>query len=131
MLDRRFVVENAELVKQNCANRGAKADVDRFLAIEGERKALQSKIDQLNQQANAVSKSIGQAKDSAEREARKEEGRKLREQVTAVTDQLKLATEEGDTILRQIPNLTHPEAPVGGEDAAREIKRGKTPVPKF
>ena len=67
MLDRKFVVENAELVKQNCANRGAKADIDRFLAIEADRKTLQLKIDQLNQQANAVSKSIGQAKDPAER----------------------------------------------------------------
>jgi seryl-tRNA synthetase len=131
MLDRNFVVENADLVKQNCAKRGAKADVDRFLAIEADRKKLRSAIDQLNQQANAVSKSIGQAKDPAERDARKEEGRKLREQVTATTDQLKLATDEADDILRQIPNLTHPEAPIGGEDAARELKRGKTPVPKF
>ena len=114
MLDRRFVVENPELVKQNCANRGAKADVDRFLAIEAERKTLQSKIEQLNQQANAVSKTIGQAKDPAEREARKEEGRRLREMVTATSDQLKLVGEEADGILRAIPNLTHRDAPIGG-----------------
>jgi len=131
MLDRKFVVENAELVKENCAKRGAKADVDRFLGIEADRRKLQASIDQLNQQANAVSKSIGQAKDPAEREARKEEGRRLREQVTATTDQLKLATDEADGILRMIPNLTHPEAPVGGEDASLELKRGKTPLPKF
>src|SRR5271156_1526374 len=131
MLDRKFVVENAELVKDNCAKRGAKADVDRFLGIEADRRKLQASIDQLNQQANAVSKSIGQAKDPAEREARKEEGRKLREQVTATTDQLKLVTDEADQILRMVPNLTHPEAPLGGEDAAKEIKRGKTPLPKF
>src|SRR5215471_6024209 len=98
MLDRKFVVENADQVKENCAKRGAKADIDRFLATEADRRKLQASIDQLNQQANAVSKSIGQAKDPAEREARKEEGRKLREQVTAVSDQLKLATDEGDTI---------------------------------
>jgi seryl-tRNA synthetase len=131
MLDRKFVVENAELVKQNCVKRGAKADVDRFLAIEADRRKLQASIDQFNQQANAVSKSIGQAKDPAEREARKEEGRRLREQVTAAADQLKLATDEADAVLRSIPNLTHPEAPIGGEDAAREVKRGKTPLPKF
>jgi seryl-tRNA synthetase len=131
MLDRRFVVENADLVKQNCANRGAKADVDRFVVIESDRKTLQSKIDQLNQQANAVSKTIGQAKDPAEREARKEEGRKLREMVTATTDQLKLVSDEADGILRAIPNLTHADAPIGGEDAAREIRRGKASPPKF
>src|SRR6185295_13490523 len=115
----------------NCVNRGSKADVDKLIGLEGERKSLQSKIDQLNQQANAVSKTIGQAKDPAEREARKEEGRKLREMVTATTDQLKLVTDEADGILRAIPNLTHSDAPTGGEDAAREIRRGKAPLPNF
>jgi seryl-tRNA synthetase len=131
MLDRKFVVENVDLVKKNCLNRGSKADIDKLIGLEGERKSLQSKIDQLNQQANAVSKSIGQAKDAAEREARKEEGRRLRELVTATSDQLKLVTEEADGVLRMIPNLTHAAAPIGGEDASREIRRGKTEPPKF
>jgi seryl-tRNA synthetase len=131
MLDRKFVVENAELVKKNCTHRGAKADVDRLVEIEAERRAVQTRIDQLNREANEVSKSIGQTKDPAEREARKEQGRQLREQVTAVSDQLKLVSDEADGILRTIPNLTHPDAPVGGEDAAREVRLGKTAVPKF
>lgn len=131
MLDRKFVVENAALIKENCTKRGVKADVDRLVAIEAERKTLQAQIDQLNQQANEVSKSIGQTKDPAEREARKAEGRRLRESVTPVMDQLKLVTEEADAILRAIPNLTHPDAPIGGEDASREIRRGKTAVRTF
>jgi seryl-tRNA synthetase len=131
MLDRKFVVENADLVKKNCANRGAKADVDRVVALETDRKTAQANIDALNQQANSVSKSIGQAKVPAERDARKEEGRKLRDQVTAATEQLKLVADEIDTLLRAIPNLTHPDAPIGGEDAAREVRQGKTPPPKF
>ncbi len=131
MLDRKFVVENAELVKKNCANRGAKADVDRLVALEAERKTLQAKIDELNHQANTVSKSIGQAKDAAQRDARKEEGRRLRELVVAASDQLKIVAEEADSLLRMIPNLTHPEAPIGGEAAAKEIRRGKAAIPKF
>ena len=40
--------------------------------------------------------------------------------------------EEADTILRAIPNLTHPAAPIGADDKANlEIRRGKTPLPKF
>ena len=34
MLDRRFVLENADLVRRNCAERGSQADVDRFVALE-------------------------------------------------------------------------------------------------
>ena len=34
MLDRKFIVENAERVKQNCVHRGASADVDRLVDLE-------------------------------------------------------------------------------------------------
>jgi seryl-tRNA synthetase len=131
MLDRRFIVEHAELVKQNCTNRGSKADVDKFVALEADRKAKQLELDDLNRQANDVSKSIGKAKDPAERDARKAEGRRLRELAMAVETQLKWIVEEADNVLRTIPNLSHPEAPVGGETAAKELRSGKTPLPRF
>ena len=132
MLDRRFIVENAELVQRNAATRGSKADVARFVALETQRKAKQTESDELNRKANEVSKSIGQAKDPAEREARKAEGRRLREQSTAADAELAKITEEADAILRAIPNLTHPSAPVGADDQANlELRRGKTPLPKF
>ena len=77
MLDRKFIVENVALVKQNCVNRGVKVDVDRFAQLEEQRKARQIEVEDLNRKANEVSKSIGKAKDKEEREARKDEGRKL------------------------------------------------------
>ncbi len=131
MLDRRFIVENVETVKQNCANRGAKVDVDRFVALEAERKAKQAELEELNRQANDVSKSIGQTKDPAVRDARKAEGRQLRELAAASETQLKWLSDEADELLRAIPNLSHPAAPVGGEDASKELRRGKTPIPQF
>ena len=45
MLDRKFIVDNVELVKQNCKNRNAPADVDRFVALEEQRRTLQSQLD--------------------------------------------------------------------------------------
>ncbi len=132
MLDRRFIVENVELVQRNTANRGAKADVARFVELEAQRKAKQTESDELNRKANEVSKSIGQTKDPAEREARKAEGRRMREQCTAAEAELAKLQQEADGILRAIPNLTHPAAPVGADDQANlEIRRGKTPLPKF
>ncbi len=131
MLDRRFIAENAATVKDNCRNRGSKADVDKFIALEADRKAKQVELDELNRQANDVSKSIGKANDPAEREARKADGRRLRELATAVETQLKWLIDEADTILRTIPNLSHPDAPIGGEAASEELRRGKTPLPQF
>ena len=132
MLDRRFIVENAELVTQNCVNRGVKVDVDRFVQLEETRKLLQIELEELNRKANEVSKSIGKAKDPAEREARKEEGRQLREKTQTVQTELDQMAAELDAIHRQIPNLSHPDAPIGVDDKSNlELFRGKTPLPKF
>ncbi len=132
MLDRKFIVDNAELVKQNCVNRGVPADVERFVALEAERHQLQIEVEELNRRANEVSKSIGKAKDAQEREARKEEGRTLREQTNQMRVKLDELSVQLDKIHRSIPNMSHPDAPVGEDDKANlELARGKTPLPKF
>ena len=132
MLDRRFVVENLEKVRENCRLRGATADLDRFAAIEVQRKAKQTEVDELNRRANEVSRSIGKAADAAEREARKAEGRSLREQTTAAEEGLQQLLAEADAILRSIPNMSHPDAPIGADDQANlEVRRGKHSPPQF
>jgi seryl-tRNA synthetase len=131
VLDRRYVADNVDLVAANCHLRGATADVAHFADLDRERRRLQAEIDRLNHEAGQVSKSIGKAADAAEREARKAEGRRLREEIGGLEARAAEVVAEADTILRAIPNLTHPAAPVGGEDAAVEIRRGSTPVPTF
>ena len=132
MLDCRFIVENAELVKQNCANRGTQVDVDRFVELEQSRKSRLIEVEELNRKANEVSRSIGKAKDQAERESRKEQGRQLRQQTQSAQAELDSVAAELDELLRQIPNLSHPDAPVGADDQANiELFHGKTPLPEF
>ena len=131
MLDRRYVAENVDAVAENCRLRGSTADVARFADLDRLRRQLQADIDRLNHEAGQISKSIGKAADTAEREARKADGRRLREEVAALEGRQAEIVAESDVILRAIPNLTHPDAPVGGEDAAVEIRRGRTPVAGF
>ncbi len=131
MLDRRFVADNIDLVTANCRARGSSADVERFSQLDKLRRQFQADVDRLNGAAAQVSKSIGKAADEAEREARKAEGRRLREEVSTLEAKAAEIVAEADAILRAIPNLTHPDAPVGGEDAAVEIRRGATPPRPF
>lgn len=131
MLDKRFILDNVELVQQNCVDRGVKADVSRFVELETQRRALMQEAEELNRQANAVSKTIGKAKDDTEREARKEEGRKLREQKDAKHHEVERIGAEADAILRSLPNLTHAESPRGDEAASRELRHGDVKPPKF
>ena len=130
MLDRKFIVENAGAVRQNCANRGMDADVDRFVELVTQCREKSTEVQDLNRQANAVSKTIGGAKTDEEREQRKNEGRALRDKKDAMQVELDAMEAELATIQRMIPNMAHPEAPIGKDDKANlEIKRGKN-VPR-
>ncbi|MBN1851649.1 MAG: serine--tRNA ligase [Pirellulales bacterium] len=124
MLDRRYILDHIDFIEESCRNRGAKVDVRRFAELESQRRTLQQEIEQLACQANEVSKSIGKAKDAAEREARKEEGRALRDQKDAMQAKIDRITAEADCILRTIPNVSHPDAPIGGEECCRELRHG-------
>ena len=123
MLDRRFIVENVELVQRNCRQPRERRPTSLASSrSKSQRKAKQLELDDLNRQANEVSKSIGKAKDPAEREARKAEGRRLREQAPPSEPSLNELAAEADAILRAIPNLTHPAAPIGGRRQGEPAK---------
>lgn len=128
MLDRKFIVENADLIKKNCANRGVACDVDRLVELETARRQKLQAVEEFNRQANEVAKSIGKAKDAAERETRKEEGRRLRDQKEAAQAEHDRLDVDVLEVQRTIPNLTHPSAPVGGEQDSREVQRGKAAI---
>lgn len=126
MLDRKFIVDNAESVKQNCANRGSHAEIDRLVELELKRREKLQEVQELNRQANEVSKTIGKAKTDAEREARKEEGRRLREHKEAAQAEHDQLETEIVGLQSLVPNMSHPRAPVGGNDQANlELRRGK------
>src|SRR5215471_6173116 len=131
MLDRKFIIENVDRIKKNCAERGVKCDVDRLVELESARRQKLQLVEDLNRQANEIAKTIGKAKDAAEREGKKEEGRKLREQKDAAQGEHDQIDTEARTVQSAIPNLTHPDAPIGGENDAREVKRGATPIRQF
>jgi seryl-tRNA synthetase len=132
MLDRKFIVENAELVERHCAQRNAKADVKLLVELETERRQKLQQVQELNRQANDVAKTIGQAKDPAEREARKEQGRVLRQQKDAVQADHDRLDAEIQALQLTIPNISHSEAPVGPDETfSRELRRGRTEIRRF
>jgi len=131
MLDRKFIVENADRVKQNCAQRGVKCDVEKLVELETARRQRQQEVEELNRKANEIAKTIGQAKTTEEREQRKETGRQLRERKETTQAELDRLDTQAHAIQATIPNLTHPAAPIGGEHDSREVKRGTAAIRQF
>jgi seryl-tRNA synthetase len=131
MLDRKFIVENASLIQENCARRGVKCDVARLVQLETARRQKLQEVEELNRQANETQKRIGQTKDPAERETVKAAGRQLREAKDAAQAEHDRLDTQVHALQQAIPNLTHPAAPIGGEADSKDIRRGRAPIRTF
>jgi len=113
MLDVAFVRDNLDAVKTNCKNRNVSADVDRIVAIDDDRKRIIHQLQAVQQRQNEISKSIPKEKDAAKKQELVKEGRELREQVGKFEEQAKTVDGELRLALMALPNMTHPQAPIG------------------
>lgn len=132
MLDRKFIYQNADAVRQNCVNRNLDIDVDQLVMLETTRRQKAQAVQDLNTEANATSKLIGKAADDGQRESLKAEAKQLRDQKTAGQLELDEMERAISAIQALIPNMAHPDAPIGKDDKANlEIAKGKTPPREF
>lgn len=121
MLDPAFIRDNLEAVKANCKNRNVAVDVDRIVQIDDRRKEVVSETQILQQTANANAKAVGPEKDPAKKQAMIAEGKKLREEVGAKEKEIKQIEADLRAALMTIPNMTHPDAPVGGTPTDNKV----------
>src|SRR6266487_3958734 len=87
MLDASFIREHLDAVKANCRNRNVKADVDRVVQLDDERKRLAQETQTLQQRQNELSKLMPKAKD--DKQALIQEGKDLRGKVAELEAQAK------------------------------------------
>jgi seryl-tRNA synthetase len=132
MLDPKFVLANVDAVKQNCRNRNVPADVidelDEFVRLEGERKTLLQAVEEVRRRQNEVAQATGKEKDPAKRAELVAEGKRLKGDVGESEERLKQIEADQKRRLGRIPNMTHPDAPIGAtEDLSRELRRVGTP----
>ncbi len=104
-------------------------DVERFRALEAERKQIQTATEQQQARRNALSKQIGQLK------GRGEDTAALMAEVGGIGDALKAGAERLEQVqaelqhmLMSVPNLPQPEVPDGADETAnRELRRWGEP----
>jgi len=129
MLDYRFIIDNLEAVKKNIADRFMKADADAVAKLFSRRTELSTALQSLQQQRNANAAAMKGKMDESSRAALVEEGKKLKEAISAAEAELGETEAELDKEARKIPNMAHPDAPIGKEDKENlEVKRVGEPV---
>ena len=129
MLDAKQLRSDLDNIAAQLAKRGFVLDTATITALEEQRKAIQVKTQELQNERNTRSKSIGQAK------ARGEDIAPLLAAVSQLGDELDAAKAEQDVVLAKIndiasamPNLLDESVPTGAdEDDNVELKRWGTP----
>ena len=129
MLDQNLLRKNLDEVVARLATRKFEFPVEKYNALESERKAVQSETEQLQAQRNAVAKQIGAAKKSGQDAT---ELLKKGSEIASKLSDLEKRTEELNTavtdLLLTIPNLPHESVPVGKDETENvEVRRWGTP----
>ena len=129
MVDIKFIRENLDAVKQNIAHRNMEADPDLALTLADRRSNLIQEIDSLRQLRNENAQKLKGPMDAQVRQELIDQGKKLKEQIPSLEDELKQVEEQLQQVLSRIPNMAHPNAPIGKEDKDNlEIKRVGEPT---
>lgn len=115
MLDLNYVCEHREEVETNCRNRGIDIDLSRLVELRDKRSESIQKGDELRREQKKVSGQIPKAKDNGQKQELIARGKALREEVSRAEATQKEVEGELFGLLKQIPNLSHPDAPVGEE----------------
>ena len=122
MLDAAYIRDNLDAVKSNCANRNVSTvPVERAVAFDDERRRLVQLRSETAARMNENTKRFPAAKTPEEREAIKADGARLKAEVETLDAQLKVIEGDLKFNLLQIPNMTHPAAPVGTDSAANVV----------
>ena len=130
MLDQKQLRTDIESVAKNLLKHGYELDINKFNALEAQRKDLSVKTQDLQNERNIKSKGIGQAKANGEDIA------PLLEQVSTLGDDLDAAKKQLDDVQAQIheimmgmPNLLDDSVPEGKtEDDNIEVRKWGEPA---
>ena len=131
MLDIQLLRNDIQTTAQRLAQRGFTLDTDRFGELEGRRKQLQIRSEELQAQRNSLSKQIGvlmgQGKKD-EAEATKAQVAQLKTDLENIESELPQVQAALDDLLLRIPNLPHESVPVGKDETENvEVRKVGTP----
>jgi seryl-tRNA synthetase len=131
MLDLKFVRNNPDLVRKNIEQRNVTANLDAVLDLYDRHLGALQAVEDLRTRRNENAASMKQRLPDDERQRLIDEGKRLKEEIARREDELKTLEAELQEAADSLPNLTHPETPVGNDESSnRELEIVGT-VPTF
>jgi len=130
VLDLKLLRDRPEEVRQALSKRGAVADLDRILELDGKRRQLETRRVALQAESNSLGKKVGELirqgadPQGAEVTALRQQGADLKAEIAQLEQRERELEEEIRTLLLTLPNLPLPNVPVGQDETGNvEVRR--------
>jgi seryl-tRNA synthetase len=132
MLDIKLIREQPEFVKAELRKVGfAGQEIDALLELDRQRRAKIHETESLRAQRAARSQAIRTITDPQEREAAVTVMRQVGSRIAALEQEVNALEEAFQQRLLEIPNLPHPDVPVGQDERDNVVVRTVGAVPSF
>ena len=118
MLDIKLIRENPEKVNELLKRRNPDLSIDAVLAVDEERRQIQTQADELRAKRKNESQKIGMMKKNGENtDAIQEDVRKLGDEIKALEEKQVELDEKQRNLLLYTPNIPDETTPIGASDA--------------
>ncbi len=132
MLDIKLVRDRPDEVKARLATVGVPAeDVEGLLEADRTRRAGIAELESLRAQRTQRSKEIRKITDADEREGAVRAMRELGERIGQLEHQVAAQETAFQRRLLELPNLPHPDVPVGADESENRVVRSEGDLPDF
>lgn len=131
MLDLQFICDHIDAVAANCRNRGLEVDLEAIVRLRERRGTLIAQGDQWRREQNETATRIPKESDAQQKQALIARGKELKQLVAANEADLKQVEIELRNEQSRVPNMTHPEAPVGRLAEDNRVVRKWGTLPQF
>ncbi|KAI3508770.1 hypothetical protein L1887_23783 [Cichorium endivia] len=126
-IDFKSILENKSALAENLKNRNSTANLELVIELYENLLQLQKEVEDLRYERNTVANKMKGKVEPLERQRLIEEGKNLKEKLLILEEDLVKLTDALQKEAQCIPNMTHPDVPIGGEDSSIIRKTVGTP----
>ena len=120
MLDIQFIRQHLDEVRYAITHKHRDVDLDRLLVLDDQRKSLQTQIDDLR----AQQKQAGSDRDF-------DKASTLKQEILSLDKTYQQVLSDYNDLMLRIPQIIHPDAPLGASDADNVEERTRGSLPQF
>ena len=130
MLSLAFIRDNPDLVRTAIAQKNVTLDLAPLLTLDGETRALKTRVDALRAERNAISDGFKSAAPEA-RPALGAKAKAIGAEIGSVEAELGEKQAALDALLLRVPNIPWEGAPIGPDESANVVVRQEGAIPAF